>query len=1487
MLRRTPIVSMIWRCLLLALCATALAKEKPKITKHEFAHMAVNLFYFDDSEVVMVTDPKARTAHRSTNAGETWSELEGVAKGEVLEVLKHPHDNQVAVVIGTEKRHWISSDQGKSWRSFETTTSPSRHRPAISFHASDVDRMLYIGSQCEGFTCEEQVYYTTDGFKSDPKLLHKDAFYCLWAKTSEIFTTGDEVRDERQILCIVRGAFNPFMQSYRLISSVDFFKTHEEPAINKGRTVSGVVNLAAVKHYLVAVAKSEGTTELAMYVTNDATTWHRAQFGDHKLEEDAYTLLQSTNYSMQVDVLTTKPTTPMGVLLTSNSNGTFFTVNKAHTNRNEKGFADVESIQGIQGIMLVNVVDNWEELGRSLFGAKQISSRISFDDGRTWESLKVEGDTLHLHSVTDQRNPGPIFSSPAPGIVMGVGNTGQYLKDYYDGDTYVSDDAGLTWTHALKGPHLYEFGDQGAIIVAVEDAITNEIKWSLNHGKDWHSTELEDNVLPLTLTTVPDSTSLKFVMNSAKGQDREIDHEIYSLDFSELGVRTCEAGDFEDWYARVDSKGEPTCIMGHTQKFRRRKSKTKCLVNDDQFNEPVPVAESCKCTETDFECDYENGFSWVDGKCELTGVYPEPSGACEGGTDTFKGSSGYRLVPGNTCTKTGGKALDEPIERKCKDLEKPVASGKIRTELTQFEGERFMEYHYLERAESARGDDETVIMRTDRRQAWISYDHGKRWRSIDTGHDQVVAIYPHQYNQDRVYLVTPSKTVYYSQDRGQHVHSFEAPETPTQDRIQILAFHPKEPDWLIWTGAKDCNRGSCQSIAHVSTHNGDEWKVLLRSVRKCQFVYREDRNDSDQLIFCEQYEDEDKSGTLSLLSSDDFFAHKTELKQHVINFATMAEYIVVATRDHEEKSLQVDTSIDGKVFADAQFPPNFQVPHQQAYTVLDSQTHAVFLHVTINNREAQEYGSIVKSNSNGTSYVLSIGEVNRNSPGFVDFEKMQGLEGVAIVNRVANVKETDQGQQKRIKTWITHNDGADWSLIPRPNDPQGFEPIGEDWCQKSERMEVCSLHLHGYTERRDPRHSFSSPSAVGLMIATGNVGDFLGFKKDANTFITRDGGLTWEFIAPGNWMWEYGDQGSIIVIVKEDKPTREILYSLDEGKVWEKYPFSDRDMDVEDITTVPSDTSRNFLLWGRIRGELVAINIDFSGLEERNTKCHLDEQHPTGDDSDYNLWSPKHPLSDGNCLFGHIAQYHRKKPERSCYNGASIQHLHAIQRNCTCTREDFECDFNYERQSDGSCALAPGFEPPRPEAMCDRKGVKEYWATTGYRRIPLTTCEGGKEMDYTPATKPCPGFEKDYQDRHGLSGAGLFFAVLLPIAAAAAVGYWVWRNWDGKFGHIRLGDGPSALSTGAGYSAFDRDAPWIKLPVMVISGVVAVTAAIPMFVGSFWNLLSSRFSRNRTRDWAARPYTSRSSFTRGRGNYAGVRDDDEGQLLGDDSEDEI
>lgn len=1270
--------------------------DGPTFHTKAFKNMPRNLNYFADSDVVLFQDTEANNVYRSDDAGAGWGRVDAVPEGKAWLLYLHEYDPNRAYILTEGKRHFRTSDRGKTWDKFESEAEISMFRNDIlQFHAADPDRIIFNGMVCQGIFCQEVAMYTTDGFKSSPKELRRNTDGCWWAKSSDLFTTGSDDLDKNRILCIVRDAFSPFKQDQRLLISDNFFKPSKEsddiqefePDLDVNKPVKGVVNIAIVKKYLLAATTSMNTDEMALFVTDDTKKWHRAIFPephdshDHRLMQEAYTVLESTNYSIQIDVLTTRPSNPMGVIFTSNSNGTYFTENVEHTNRNLRGNVDFEKIAGIQGIFLVNKVDNWEDVAKDATAKKKIVSRITFDDGRTFEPIETsDGKEIHVHSVTELSNVGRVFSSAAPGLVMAIGNTGDQLKDYWDGNLYVSDDAGKTWSKALDGPHKYEFGDQGSILVAVrdsKDADISEIRYSLDHGVEWKTVSLPDGlkIRPYILTTQQDTTTLKFILIGKT----ENEWQVISIDFDGMHEATCKEDDMEEWFARVDKDGKPTCLMGHTQSFSRRKKKAECFVRQ-KFKHAVAQTKDCDCTDMDYECDF-NFERDKEGKCVHRGPIVAPDGACKNGQSTFKGTSGYRKIPGNTCKATA--EMDEKykdVDRECSDIvDKPSAPATDKVEQTHksFEDWDGWEKHYLERGDSSSADDETVIMRgrngspmepTKLGPIYVTHDHGKTWKTPKELEDEkILWIISHQYFKDMVFFITTGKKVIYSPDRGRTFHSFEAPSEPST-RVLPLAFHPDKKRWLIWMGKKCEKDGECYPAAFFSKDEGDHWETVEGYVRRCEFTgssaYKYPAR-KDKQILCLKHEKEDKNSPLQLISTNDWFEDepKSPLK-NVKEFATMAEFIVVATEDTDKKTLHASASLDGDTFAEARFPYGFEVPHQHAYTVLDSSTHAVNLFVATEMAEGRMFGTILKSNSNGTSYVVSIKNVNCNEDFYVDFEKILGMEGIALVNVVANPDEKGSAP-KKLQTKITHNDGARWAYLP----PPAHDEFGKFPCQ-SKGDERCALHIHGYTERRDHSNTYSSQGAVGLMFGWGNVGDSLGPRKDADTFMTTDAGISWKRVRQGQWTWAIGDQGAVIVLVQTAatgaKKTKVLYYSLDQGATWKEHEFSSEEVEVWDITTLRSGNSRNFLLWGKDGKGAFTLNLDFSGFSERVCK-HDDDL----DKSDYYIWSPEHPLQPDGCLFGHKTQYLRKKADRKCYNDFTLQPLYGKQ-NCTCTREDFE-----------------------------------------------------------------------------------------------------------------------------------------------------------------------------------------------------------------------
>jgi len=62
------------------------------------------------------------------------------------------------------------------------------------------------------------------------------------------------------------------------------------------------------------------------------------------------------------------------------------------------------------------------------------------------------------------------------------------LRHYSSVNTYLSRDAGVTWEEVMKGPHIYEFGNHGGLIVVAKLASlgpTDEVYFSRDEGLCW------------------------------------------------------------------------------------------------------------------------------------------------------------------------------------------------------------------------------------------------------------------------------------------------------------------------------------------------------------------------------------------------------------------------------------------------------------------------------------------------------------------------------------------------------------------------------------------------------------------------------------------------------------------------------------------------------------------------------------------------------------------------------------------------------------------------------------------------------------------------------------------------------------------------------------------------------------------------------------------------------------------------------------------
>ncbi|KAF8343717.1 hypothetical protein F5887DRAFT_1283371 [Amanita rubescens] len=202
---------------------------------------------------------------------------------------------------------------------------------------------------------------------------------------------------------------------------------------------------------------------------------------------------------------------------------------------------------------------------------------------------------------------------------------------------------------------------------------------------------------------------------------------------------------------------------------------------------------------------------------------------------------------------------------------------------------------------------------------------------------------------------------------------------------------------------------------------------------------------------------------------------------------------------------------------------------------------------------------------------------------------MIGLDGIALVNVVANPDEAAITGKKLLQTKITHNVGSTWKSLSYPK----LDLLGMEYdCFDAS----CTLHIHGYTERTDSRATYSSPSVVGLLMAVGNVGQSLAPYTESDTFLSRDAGFTWQEVHKDAHLWEFKDSGSLLIMANDEKPVDHLLYSKDEDLNWNEYQFTKDKVLVTSIVTVPTDTSRRFILMGPTPRQILILMREASRL---------------------------------------------------------------------------------------------------------------------------------------------------------------------------------------------------------------------------------------------------------------------------------------------------
>lgn len=572
----------------------------------------------------------------------------------------------------------------------------------------------------------------------------------------------------------------------------------------------------------------------------------------------------------------------------------------------------------------------------------------------------------------------------------------------------------------------------------------------------------------------------------------------------------------------------------------------------------------------------------------------------------------------------------------------------------------------------------------------------------------------------------------------------------------------------------------CSQELYITTDLGKTFRLVARHV--VQYSWGSHEHGHDNRVFFTSYRNQ-KTDQVKLTHwtkgvdfryTDDFGKTATTLLSDGNKFQVAGAYtLVVTVSDESHGHVRLMVSSDGGVsFRLAELPHELQ---ERSYVLLDTSEDSVVLHVD----HGLEVGDLYVSDPTGVMYALSL-PANVRNRGICAFEKMYNLQGIYLANVRASVttayiksassasqpfdvedssvdSQVDQmivsrylhevfdpeerspghrrlqhrrlgGEGRRlatppnqdVKTVISFDAGGEWGYMAPPKEDAAGNLVP---CHAESKGGRCSLHLHDWADLDRFAPFYSWANALGIVMGSGNVGEKLtSDQHQANTYLSRDGGLTWMEARKGVYIFEFGNLGGLLVMADMVNKTNKIVFSWNEGITWHEKQFTDTPIRVINIIIEPTAKATKFLVYGTDGPKGILIHLDMSHVHE--TLCKGPER--AGDaGSDYELWSP----SDGEsqkCLAGVQRTYVRRKQTRECLNDQNFTRPASgpLKTPCKCTQESYQCAAGFHREI-GSLSCIPDDLDASLAFWCKTKRAYETITISTHRKVPGDGCVGG------------------------------------------------------------------------------------------------------------------------------------------------------------------
>ncbi|KAL1005911.1 hypothetical protein UPYG_G00065490 [Umbra pygmaea] len=587
---------------------------------------------------------------------------------------------------------------------------------------------------------------------------------------------------------------------------------------------------------------------------------------------------------------------------------------------------------------------------------------------------------------------------------------------------------------------------------------------------------------------------------------------------------------------------------------------------------------------------------------------------------------------------------------------------------------------------------------------WRSTDYGTTYQKLNekVGAKTILSyLYVSPNNKRKIMLLTDPEvesSLLISSDEGATYQKYRL-----SFYILSLLFHPEQEDWIL--------AYSHDQKLYSSVEFGRRWQLVHERVAPNRFYWSKTGLDKEPgLIHLETSISEGQALYVTCKLQNCTEANKGKPFPGYIDpnsLVVQDEYVFVQVSTGGRPIYYVSAKRD--VFTPMKLP-KYTLP-KDLHVISTDENRVV---AAVQEWNQNDTYNLYVSDTGGVFYTLALENVvsSMGPEGnvMIDLYEVAGIKGMFLAN-----KKMDN----MVKTYITYNRGRDWRLLQAPTADLRGNSIH---CE----LPYCSLHLHLHVSA-NPYTSGnieSKDSAPGIILASGSVGAEL-TTSNVSMFITSDAGNTWRQIFDEEYSVLYLDQGGALVAIRHTPlPIRHLWMSFDEGRQWNKYSFTMSPLFVDGLLGEPGEETLIMTIFGHVshRSEWQLVKIDFRSIFNR--RCT---------EGDYQTW---HLHNQGEpCIMGVKRIYRKLKPIARCVMGKTYS-VTMTSAPCDCTEADFECDYGYERRSDGKCSPAFWFLPSSMSRSCTTGTT--FLNSTGYRKVVSNNCTAGVIEDYTARRQHCP-----------------------------------------------------------------------------------------------------------------------------------------------------